>query len=180
MPAPIIHSITPVPNENGDKITITGENFFYWDRDYVATLSAAWGFDGNLTDESGNGHTLTAVGGTPTYVPGLLQSAISLDGATYLDSDLTYVDILCASPHLGSTNSGFSISLYFNPSTSSDSTCACLFSIGDDTPGINETLALYYNTSGGLTLEYTDSLKTSSVSTTIAGKNGICGISSII
>jgi hypothetical protein len=45
-------------------------------------LRASWRFNGGLTDSSGNGLTLTGVN-TPTFVSGLLNQAMSLNGTTH-------------------------------------------------------------------------------------------------
>jgi hypothetical protein len=45
-----------------------------------ASAKAVWHFDGDLTDDSGNSHTLTAVAGN--YEAGRFVNAISFDGAT--------------------------------------------------------------------------------------------------
>lgn len=161
MPNPIIYDITPKPNDQGDQITIHGSHFIQPNYNYVTPVSAWWPLDGNLNDSTGNGHTLTAVGGSATYVPGFVLSAVSLDGTYYLDSDITMVDVLSASPPW----TEFVLSFYFSPQSSG--TCACLFSMGDDTIGIEETMSLYYNTSAGITLEWSDSAKTSAVNTTV-------------
>jgi hypothetical protein len=81
--------IVPMHTRNDlENIALCGDEnfgkFCWWPkwRDQ-GRLTAAWLFNGALTDASGKGHTLTWPGGTPTYTTGVCQpgdTALAFDG----------------------------------------------------------------------------------------------------
>ncbi|UAY52677.1 fibronectin type III domain-containing protein [Ferruginibacter albus] len=121
---------------------------------FVTTFEAGWNFNGDLTDASGNGYTLTPTG-TTTYSTDKVEgtNAVSLDGSTQ------YFDLANSTTFPNNSITARTISVWVKPTAATISgSNKIIYDLGSSTVGIGlrfNSGALQAGVAGSILLHYT-------------------------